>query len=249
MDDLERSLGRITLAPYIVKAMALIGVRRRGGSNMFRHQISTLAILLDYKVLDPVILKAAVIHDLFEDARAMPGVSQEEITRIDSDGPAVYALVMELTIRTIDGVREPKSEYLQRIMQTGSGRATLLKLADRISNLTALGFVHDQAFVERYLDETRTWILPWARAVNADMFRELSDLIENRQQMLRKTDVDGAARARPSISVKRASAQNRSSRRPGNMGARSTLRAVNTWPQRLADWLADRGLLEPSTGK
>jgi (p)ppGpp synthase/HD superfamily hydrolase len=197
MDDLERSLGRITLAPYIVKAMALIGVRRRGGSNMFRHQISTLAILLDYKVLDPVILKAAVIHDLFEDARAMPGVSQEEITRIDSDGPAVYALVMELTIRTIDGVREPKSEYLQRIMQNGSGRATLLKLADRISNLTALGFVHDQAFVERYLDETRTWILPWACAVNADMFRELSDLIENRQQMLRKTDVDSAAAPGP----------------------------------------------------
>ena len=197
MDDLERSLGRITLAPYIVKAMALIGVRRRGGSNMFRHQISTLAILLDYKVLDPVILKAAVIHDLFEDARAMPGVSQEEITRIDSDGPAVYALVMELTIRTIDGVREPKSEYLQRVMQTGSGRATVLKLADRISNLTALGFVHDQAFVERYLDETRTWILPWARAVNPDMFRELSDLIENRQQMLRKNDVNTAAAPGP----------------------------------------------------
>jgi (p)ppGpp synthase/HD superfamily hydrolase len=193
MDDLEGSLGRITLAPYIVKAMALIGVRRRGGSNMFRHQISTLGILLDYKILDPVVLKAAVIHDLFEDARAMPGVSQEEITRIDADGPAVYALVMELTIRMIDGVREPKSEYLQRIMQTGSGRATLLKLADRISNLTALGFVHDQAFVERYLNETRTWILPWAQAVNADMFRELSDLIENRDQMLRKTDVDSAA--------------------------------------------------------
>ena len=192
MDDVERSLGSITLAPYIVKAMALIGVRRRGGSNMFRHQIGTLGILLDYKILDPVILKAAVIHDLFEDARAMPGVSQEEITRIDSDGPAVYALVMELTIRVIDGVREPKSEYLQRVMQTGSGRATVLKLADRISNLTALGFVHDQAFVERYLEETRTWILPWAAAVNADMFRELSDLVENRQQMLRKIDVDGA---------------------------------------------------------
>ena len=93
----------------------------------------------------------------------MPGVSQEEITRIDSDGPAVYALVMELTIRVIDGVREPKSQYLRRIMQTGSNRATMLKLADRISNLTALGFVHDQSFVERYLDETRTWILPWAR--------------------------------------------------------------------------------------
>jgi len=71
-EDLERSLGSITLAPYIVKAMALIGVKRKHGSNMFRHQISTLGILLDYKVADPVLLKASVIHDLFEDAPAMP---------------------------------------------------------------------------------------------------------------------------------------------------------------------------------
>ena len=48
--------------------MALIGVKRRSGSNMFRHQISTMGILLDYKITDPVLLKAAVIHDLFEDA-------------------------------------------------------------------------------------------------------------------------------------------------------------------------------------
>ena len=61
------------MAPYIVKAMALIGVRRRAGSNMFRHQISTMGILLDYKIVDPVLLKAAVIHDLFEDAPSMPG--------------------------------------------------------------------------------------------------------------------------------------------------------------------------------
>ena len=27
------------------------------------------------------------------------------------------------------------------------------------------------------------------------------------------------------------------------MGQRSKLKAVNTWPQRLADWLADSGLL------
>lgn len=184
VDDLEQSLRNLTLAPYIVKAMALIGVRRRGGSNMFRHQLSTFAILLDYKVMDPVLLKAAVIHDLFEDAPGMPGVTEEEIVRIDADGPAVYALVMEVTIRTTNGVREPKAQYLLRIMQTGSPRARLLKLADRISNLTALGFVHDAAFVRRYVDETRNYVLPYARAVNADMFRELSDLTDNREQAL-----------------------------------------------------------------
>jgi (p)ppGpp synthase/HD superfamily hydrolase len=194
MDNLERSLGSITLAPYIVKAMALIGVKRKAGSNMFRHQISTMGILLDYKIVDPVLLKAAVIHDLFEDARSMPGVTQEEITRIDDDGPAVYDLVMEVTIRLSDGVREPKEDYLLRIMQQGSPRAKILKLADRISNITSLGFVHDVAFVKKYLRETRAYVLPHAKAINADMFLELTHLIENREQRLTPS---GEADARP----------------------------------------------------
>ncbi len=182
MDGFEHSLRNLTLAPYIVKAMALIGIRRRSGSNMFRHQLSTMAILLDYKIIDPVLLKAAVIHDLFEDAPTMPGVTEGEIARIDSDGPAVYALVMEVTIRTVGGVREPKADYLTRVMQHGSARARVLKLADRISNLTALGYVHDTTFVRRYLDETRAFVLPHAEHVNADMFRELSDLIDSREK-------------------------------------------------------------------
>ena len=190
MGSFEQSLGSITLAPYIVKAMALIGVKRLGGSNMFRHQISTMGILLDYKIVDAVLLKAAVIHDLFEDAPTMPGVTEAEITGIDADGPAVYALVMELTMRVVDGVREPKAEYLQRVMQHGSWRAKLLKLADRISNLTALGFVTDAMFVRRYLAETRACILPHAEAVNPDMFRELSDLVESRTRLLRLIETD-----------------------------------------------------------
>jgi (p)ppGpp synthase/HD superfamily hydrolase len=190
MEDLADRLGSITMAPYIVKAMALIGVSRRSGSNMFRHQISTMGILLDYKITDPVLLKASVIHDLFEDACSMPGVTEEEIRRIDSDGPAVYDLVMEVTLRLVDGVRESKSAYLLRIMQTGSDRARLLKLADRISNITALGFVHDVAFVRKYLQETRSCILPYAETVNRDMFRELTDLVENRERMLAPTGPD-----------------------------------------------------------
>jgi (p)ppGpp synthase/HD superfamily hydrolase len=153
-------------------------VRRRAGSNMFRHQIGTLAILLDYKITDPVLLKASVIHDLFEDAPTMPGVTETEITRIDSDGPAVYALVMEVTIRYVDGIREPKAQYLRRIMREGSARAKKLKLADRISNLTSLGYLNDVAFVKRYLAETRACILPYAEDIDPNMFRELSDLVE-----------------------------------------------------------------------
>jgi (p)ppGpp synthase/HD superfamily hydrolase len=190
MANLEESLGSIVLAPYIVKAMALIGFKRKAGSNMFRHQISTMGILLDYKIVDPVLLKAAVIHDLFEDARTMPGVTEEEITRIDSDGRAVYELVMEVTIRMNDGIREPKEDYLRRIMEHGSRRAKILKLADRISNITSLGFVHDAAFVKKYLRETRSYVLPYAKAINPDMFLELTHLIENREQRLGLTGED-----------------------------------------------------------
>jgi GTP pyrophosphokinase len=184
MDDLERRLAGITMAPYIVKAMALIGVKRKGGSNMFRHQISTMGILLDYKMVDAVLLKAAVIHDLFEDAASLPGVTEDEITRIDEDGPAVYDLVMEVTMRDTEGMRESKAEYLTRLMLHGSPRAKVLKLADRISNMTALGFVHDVRFVRRFVAETRQFVLPYAAAINADMHRELSHLIENREQLL-----------------------------------------------------------------
>ena len=101
MDSFEHLLCHITMAPYIVKAMALIGVKRRGGSNMFRHQIATMGILIDYKIVDPILLKASVIHDLFEDAEGLPGVTKDEITSIDSDGPAVYDLVLELTRRRL----------------------------------------------------------------------------------------------------------------------------------------------------
>jgi (p)ppGpp synthase/HD superfamily hydrolase len=184
LDDFTHTLGRITMAPYIVKAMALIGVKRRAGSNMFRHQLSTMAILIDYRIIDPVLLKAAVIHDLFEDAAGLPGVTERDIRNIDADGHAVYSLVMEVTIRGENGVREPKEQYLRRIMLEGSPRAKLLKLADRISNLTALGFVTDVAFVKKYLQETKACILPYAEKVNPDMFRELSDLVASREYWL-----------------------------------------------------------------
>ncbi len=184
MVDPEKKLGSITLAPYIFKAMALIGVRRKAGGNMFRHQLATMAILLDYKIIDPILLKAAVIHDLFEDAPEMPGVSRAEIERIDCDGPEVYSLVMEVTQSTVGGVKESKVAYLRRIMESGSDRAKILKLADRISNLYALGFVNEEAFVRRFLKETREHILPYAEAINANMHVEISDLIKDREEKL-----------------------------------------------------------------
>lgn len=170
----------IYLAPYIQLATALIGKSRRAGGNMFRHQIDTMGILIDYGYLDGVLLKAAVIHDLIED---VPGYDVQKILSVDDDSQAVYELVLEVTKK--EG--QNKNDFLKRIMTEGSEKAKILKCADRISNMISLGFVTKEDFIARYCDETEFYILPTALAVDYNMYQELISLVITRRQYLEKT--------------------------------------------------------------
>lgn len=67
LDQEKEELIRLIVAPYIQKATALIGKARKVGGNQFRHMMPTFTILIDYHYTDHVLLKAALIHDLFED--------------------------------------------------------------------------------------------------------------------------------------------------------------------------------------
>jgi len=170
-------LKSIYLAPYMQLATALIGKARHAGGNMFRHQIDTMGILIDYGYIDSVLLKAACIHDLVED---IPDYNCNNILEIDSESPQVFELVMEVSKR--EG--QLKSDYLRGIITHGSEKAKILKCADRISNMISLGFVTDPAFIERYCDETEMFILPIALPVNYDMYQELISLIITRRKYL-----------------------------------------------------------------
>lgn len=167
----------IYLAPYLQLATVLIGKQRHAGGNMFRHQIDTMGILLDYGYIDSVLLKASVIHDVVED---VPGMNINQILEIDSESGQVYDLVMEVT--KLEGM--PKDVYLKRIIEKGSHKAKVLKCADRISNMISLGFVTSPEFIERYCEETELYILPIALEVNFDMYQELIQLIISRRQYL-----------------------------------------------------------------
>jgi (p)ppGpp synthase/HD superfamily hydrolase len=179
MEDSEkRILEHMVLAPYIQKSTALRGKYRYVGGNQFRHALGTFAILLDYHYMDSVLLKASIIHDLFEDTES---VTPEEIMSIDSDGYEVYKLVMEVT----RGKEETKPQFLSRILNEGSFNAKILKCADRISNLTDLHTdIFDQKFVVKYIAETKEWILPMAQEVNENMLFELKDIIQRRESSI-----------------------------------------------------------------
>src|SRR5664279_589765 len=94
MNDTEK-LKNLVLAPYILKATALMGKKRNVGGNQFRHAMATLAILLDYKLFtDYVLLKASVIHDLIED---VPETDEQELRHLDDQANQVVDLVLEVT--------------------------------------------------------------------------------------------------------------------------------------------------------
>ena len=178
MDDNNmRQLGDMRFAPYMQLATGLIGKTRHAGGNMFRHQMDTLAILIDYGYIDSVLLKASIIHDTVED---IPEFNKEMIINADEEGQQVLDLVMEVT-RHED---ENKKQFLHRILDSGSQKAKILKCADRISNMISLGYVTDPEFIERYCDETEFFILPMSIQVDFNMYQELISLIISRRRYL-----------------------------------------------------------------
>jgi (p)ppGpp synthase/HD superfamily hydrolase len=180
VNDLE-TLRNLVLAPYIMKATALISVSRKVGGNQFRHCFSTLGILLDYKYYgDSVLLKASLLHDFLED---LPHSRVDEIRLIDHEGPRVVELVLEVTRRK----DEIKSQYLERVLGTGSRNAHILKCADRISNLTDLHRdTHSEQKISEYLDQTEKYVIPMAHRVNHDFVIELTELVARRREILEK---------------------------------------------------------------
>jgi (p)ppGpp synthase/HD superfamily hydrolase len=165
------------LAPYMQVATVLIGKTREGGGNMFRHQLDTMTILIDYNYIESVLLKAAIVHDVIED---VPDFNHNTLLSIDYESPQVYELVLEVSRKPA----ETKPEFLTRIRDHGSRNAKILKVADRISNMISLGFVNKSEFVKRYTEETVTYIYPIAEEVDKAMLSELKTLVGSRRKCL-----------------------------------------------------------------
>ena len=165
------------LAPYMQLATLLIGKTREGGGNMFRHQFDTMATLVDYGYIESVLLKASLVHDVIED---VPDFNHNLLLSIDFESPAVYDLVLQVTRNP----GEAKAEFLTRIRESGSKNAKVLKCADRISNMIALGFVINTGFISRYTEETAQYIFPIAEEVDKNMYRELESLVASRRKYL-----------------------------------------------------------------
>lgn len=169
---------RIEIAPYLQIAFGLIDKPRRCGGNAFRHSLNTFNILIDYGYCCPIILKASIVHDVLEDYK---NFDEDLILRLE-DGDRVLYLVKEVSRFK----EESKSNFLLRIKKYGSKAAKIIKVADRIDNITSLGQVNNISFVIRYIEETEKHIYPIAKEINKFMLNELQDMIFARRKILHK---------------------------------------------------------------
>lgn len=168
---------KINIWPYIELATVLKNKQRKGFGNMFRHQIETFGILVEFGYTNPLLLKASLIHDLYEDGSEVGFTSFKDVLDIDEDGKEVYKLVHEVSRKTINGKEEPKEDFLKRIMTSGSNNARILKLADRLSNVNSLTSTKNKDFINRYTKETEDSILPFAQEIDTKMAKELVETL------------------------------------------------------------------------
>ena len=113
-------------------------------------------------------------------------ITEKELRQIDDQANKVVDLVLEVT-------RPPKMEkeiFLKNILEEGSRNAKIIKVADRISNLTDLHRdYYSKKKMSDYLDQTEKYVLPMAIQVNNDMAIELKDLIEKRRKQMSERTV------------------------------------------------------------
>jgi GTP pyrophosphokinase len=137
---------------------------------------------MEYDYWDSVLLKAAIIHDIVEDGAAVGFEDFDRIANIDDDGRDVLVLVKEVSRRIENGFEEPRDVFISRIMKEGSARAKILKLADRISNLSSMQTTNDTFFISSYCYETETYIIPYAHDINSEMKKEMEQIIKKQKE-------------------------------------------------------------------
>lgn len=127
------------------------GQMRKNGKEYITHPERTKEILKEIGIVDEDYLLAALFHDLLEDTNT----SDKEILKYSNE--RVLKVVKDLT-KEEDYIME---EYMENIKK--DEMSTLVKLADRLSNLEDLESTNDEEFIYRYIDDTEKWFLDLAK--------------------------------------------------------------------------------------
>jgi len=146
----ELELVEAALKAFFYAKDAHKGQTRSDGSRYIRHPARVAAIIKKYKTSKNIndILSAAYLHDTIEDTKT----TENDIKQLF--GGLVSSLVKELTSDK-DKIKEVgKTQYLIDKMTKMSSWALVIKLADRLDNVSDLRTAKSEKFRQRYKKET-----------------------------------------------------------------------------------------------
>lgn len=177
----------IALRQALAFARARHGTQtRRGGTAPYWvHLVRVGMELASWRVTTPVLLKAALLHDVVEDTPTTIG----EVAA--GFGDDVAALVDWLTVIE-PAPEEDLRRYYSRLVAEAPAQARLLKIADRVDNLRSIqalvmrtGDLH-RPWAGRYLARTHWQVLPLvgtapsqARVALVTAMADLAPLVED----------------------------------------------------------------------
>lgn len=122
-------------------------VRKFDQSPYFSHPVNVSNILSKY-TKDPNILISGYLHDVLEDSPT----NYEEIK--DKFNKKIADLVQELTSIPSEIEKLGKTEYLLKKLNKLSGNALLIKLADRLDNLSDYKTASEKFVKKTYIQTT-----------------------------------------------------------------------------------------------
>lgn len=148
------------------------GQIRKDGTPYIIHPLRVSEIVRKFKKSHRIneLISAAILHDTLEDT----DTSFEELK--SNFGELVALIVFELTNDNNKIEKIGKSNYLSDKLSSSrlvSRWALVIKLADRLDNVSDLDTIDDNEFVERYKRETQEILL------NLSIRRELTQTQKN----------------------------------------------------------------------
>lgn len=144
------------------------GQYRKQGADYIVHPIRVTELLKAKGISRMELLIAGLFHDLLEDT----DTREEEIVAYGND----------LVLRIVKDLTKVKDENFSMEAYIGNIRrhedSTLVKLADRISNLEDSFGLKDRAFLNRYIGDTEDYFVDLAQGTvfEEDLDRVLAEL-------------------------------------------------------------------------
>lgn len=144
---------------------------RKSGEPYLNHPLRVVLILIHERLFDEDVLKAAIMHDLYEDTTYTYNNAQQDFDRDVADLINCVTNVSEDQKQKIeDGISAEELDYAEVIRKCNDNKiAFYIKFADRLDNLMTLDAMPKEK-QEKKIEDTRNYIFPLLKHFKANRF-------------------------------------------------------------------------------